>query len=190
MDKKKTAEIISLLYKHGGYSFYGEFCRGGQRSLSHDEFSRLIAAAQDSPNIIHETRLILSLIDSVSFNETPQILSDHDYIVAEKLLSRRRSVVDISQDTYLMISNCMIATISDKRAVESYHSRRCASNRHISKRSVRKRIFERDGYKCKECKAVDNLSIDHIIPVSKFGTDDDSNLQLLCRSCNSSKGAK
>lgn len=33
-------------------------------------------------------------------------------------------------------------------------------------------------------------TIDHIIPVSRGGTDDPSNLQLLCQPCNSSKGTR
>jgi 5-methylcytosine-specific restriction endonuclease McrA len=34
------------------------------------------------------------------------------------------------------------------------------------------------------------LEIDHIVPVSKGGTNDASNLQLLCQSCNRGKGNK
>lgn len=35
-----------------------------------------------------------------------------------------------------------------------------------------------------------NLTIDHIVPKSKGGQDLETNLQLLCQACNSSKGAK
>ncbi len=33
-----------------------------------------------------------------------------------------------------------------------------------------------------------NLSVDHIVPKAKGGSEDSKNLQLLCRSCNSIKG--
>lgn len=41
---------------------------------------------------------------------------------------------------------------------------------------------------CVFCGASENLTIDHIVPVSRGGTDDIDNLQAACRRCNSSKG--
>jgi 5-methylcytosine-specific restriction endonuclease McrA len=58
------------------------------------------------------------------------------------------------------------------------------------KPSLRTAVMERDAYRCKHCDDHINLSVDHIYPKSKGGSDDMDNLQTLCRSCNSKKGAK
>ncbi len=52
---------------------------------------------------------------------------------------------------------------------------------------IRKYIFDRDANKCCKCESIENLTIDHIIPISKNGTNEVNNFQTLCRSCNSSK---
>lgn len=41
---------------------------------------------------------------------------------------------------------------------------------------------------CNMCKSTDDLTLDHIKPLSKGGTNDISNLQVLCRRCNAKKG--
>lgn len=43
-------------------------------------------------------------------------------------------------------------------------------------------------YRCVGCDTLENLSLDHITPLSRGGSDDLSNLQFLCQSCNSRKG--
>lgn len=50
------------------------------------------------------------------------------------------------------------------------------------------KIGRRDGFTCKQCDSAKNdLTIDHVMPVIKGGTNDLKNLQLLCRSCNIAK---
>jgi 5-methylcytosine-specific restriction endonuclease McrA len=44
--------------------------------------------------------------------------------------------------------------------------------------------------RCLACKARVVLTADHVIPLSKGGTNDIENIQPLCVSCNSSKGTK
>ena len=52
----------------------------------------------------------------------------------------------------------------------------------------RQRILDRDGHKCLRCGGKERLHVDHIVPVSKGGTSEDHNLQILCVKCNSAKG--
>lgn len=53
-----------------------------------------------------------------------------------------------------------------------------------------KEIQRRQGGKCLRCGSPENLSMDHVIPLVKGGADDPSNIQILCRPCNSHKGTR
>lgn len=54
---------------------------------------------------------------------------------------------------------------------------------------LRWEVWERDNFTCLDCGTRRDLTIDHIIPVSKGGRTVKDNLQTLCRSCNSKKGS-
>ena len=57
---------------------------------------------------------------------------------------------------------------------------------------VRRRVLARDGYECQlrgpRC-TFDADHVDHIIPVTRGGTDDASNLKAVCLTCHASKSA-
>jgi 5-methylcytosine-specific restriction enzyme A len=58
---------------------------------------------------------------------------------------------------------------------------------------VRKYVFERDRYQCQSCGKTDlqtKLTVDHIVALTLGGSNDISNLQTLCHSCNSRKNNK
>jgi 5-methylcytosine-specific restriction endonuclease McrA len=56
--------------------------------------------------------------------------------------------------------------------------------------SIKWKVWERDNFTCKKCGSRQFLSVDHIFPEVKGGTLDMDNLQTLCKSCNSAKGAR
>lgn len=56
--------------------------------------------------------------------------------------------------------------------------------------AVRQAVYARDGFMCRQCGRNDDLTIDHIHPWSLGGSDNEGNLQTLCRSCNCRKGAR
>jgi hypothetical protein len=64
--------------------------------------------------------------------------------------------------------------------------------------AVSRLVKERDDYTCQVCGSIDDLTVDHIIPLSKLTRDqwndglhlDPGNLRTLCRTCNGTKSAK
>ena len=57
-------------------------------------------------------------------------------------------------------------------------------------RSYKHTLFGLQEGKCNGCEVLfpfRNMTIDHILPRSRGGTDDPDNLQLLCAACNSTK---
>lgn len=71
-----------------------------------------------------------------------------------------------------------------------------AGQRALMTAKLRRWIKERDGHACLKCgiSVAEEphllLEVDHVIPVSKGGLSEPSNLQTLCWRCNRTKGAK
>lgn len=57
-------------------------------------------------------------------------------------------------------------------------------------KSAYESVYERDGDACRYCGSSDELTIDHVIPRSRGGTDHEHNLVVCCRPCNSRKGGR
>jgi len=55
--------------------------------------------------------------------------------------------------------------------------------------SVRLFVWQRDRGQCVKCSSQKRLEFDHIIPVVEGGSSTERNVQLLCETCNRSKGA-
>jgi hypothetical protein len=76
------------------------------------------------------------------------------------------------------------------RSLDSHHERR----RTVTPR-IRLRIMKRDRYRCTNCGAMPSLDpgvvleIDHVVPFSRGGSDDDDNLATLCLRCARGKGS-
>ena len=71
------------------------------------------------------------------------------------------------------------------------HSKKVQPKRKPISGRVRQNVFMRDNYTCQICgKTIDDgvtLHLDHIQPVSKGGSDEEDNLQVLCSQCNLEK---
>jgi len=49
---------------------------------------------------------------------------------------------------------------------------------------IRSKVLLRDNFRCQECNFYKHLEVHHIIPKSKGGSDDPSNLVTLCQRCH------
>lgn len=56
--------------------------------------------------------------------------------------------------------------------------------------ALRKKVFERDAYRCVRCQSHIDLCADHRHPESLGGEATLENMQTLCRRCNTLKGAR
>jgi len=55
--------------------------------------------------------------------------------------------------------------------------------------SVRIEVWRRDSGKCAKCGSREKLEYDHIVPISRGGSNTVRNIELLCEKCNRSKSA-
>lgn len=67
-------------------------------------------------------------------------------------------------------------------------SRAVVAGRRAIPDDVKLLVWSRDKGACVKCDATRELHFDHIIPWARGGSDEAANIQLLCRTCNLSKG--
>ena len=53
--------------------------------------------------------------------------------------------------------------------------------------NIRIEVWRRDGGRCAKCGSREKLEYDHIVPISKGGSNTARNIELLCEKCNRSK---
>ena len=69
------------------------------------------------------------------------------------------------------------------------------TKKHFIAGSVRRMVAERADWRCEYCLSPENLApqcftLEHIVPLSKGGSDEPENLAYACQGCNGSKYAK
>lgn len=78
----------------------------------------------------------------------------------------------------------------------SIREEQAQKKRYISRRregipsEVRRKVWHRDGGACQRCGSTEGLEFDHIVPVSRGGSNTEKNIELLCKTCNRQKSAR
>lgn len=129
-------------------------------------------------------------------NKNEIILLDGNFLPVSKITWKRalklllknkaEGVGDISIDIHMTLFGCYklpcVIRLLDDRSMKSMRSKFIPFSR--------KAVYRRDDYKCGYCKSTKDLTLDHIIPVSKGGQNDFDNVVVACNDCNSKKGNK
>ena len=108
-------------------------------------------------------------------------------------LNKNRTFDAKSNDFYSSQIRSLIKRINNKRNTfyldQEIWNAICRVERGKVSNKMRFAIYERDGHRCRICGSrLDDLEIDHIIPISKGGKSTMDNLQTLCHRCNVRKG--
>ena len=152
---------------------------------------------------------LLERIIRVSSNEGDWILDPFcgcaTACVAAENLNRNWVGMDLWEESHKMIQARLSKTSTDLFNIEaiSIHKhtrppkRTDSDPKYKEKRKrkyipdeIKEQVWERDGGKCNQCGATEELQYDHIIPFSKGGSNEVDNLQILCRTHNLEKSNK
>lgn len=74
-----------------------------------------------------------------------------------------------------------------KKAFELYGGLPSDDKRILIPDEIKQYVWQRDKGQCAKCGSQENIEFDHIIPVSKGGSNTARNIQILCQDCNRSK---
>jgi len=97
-----------------------------------------------------------------------------------------RQVIRSLRDPTTHISESMIEEYCQLTSHDAPTTETTEMDRRISD-AVKREVWRRDGGKCVRCSSRENLEFDHVIPVSKGGSNTVRNIELLCEACNRKK---
>jgi hypothetical protein len=104
------------------------------------------------------------------------------------------SEIELSNEEFMIVLQKEVLSKKDKLKDALEKIKAEAEAEGYSRKSIPKDVqvfvWNRDGGKCVNCGSNENLEYDHIIPVSKGGSNTARNIQLLCRTCNRAKSNK
>jgi|TARA_B100000073_G_C23426250_1_gene449298 hypothetical protein len=121
------------------------------------------------------------------------LLTDLELLARDQILVLNASYEPINITSW---KRAFVLLLKEKAQVVSHKVIRLLNfiripfNKMMRAKPGRNAIYVRDGHKCQYCGATRRLTIDHVIPKSKGGTDDWENLVVACSSCNIKKGDK
>lgn len=147
-----------------------------------DSFSRIYKSLSESSP---KAETIKYRLDSMSrtLAENRYRMEDYQIFRCETYITRVRRLYEEKEKE----------RVESEKAMPEYR-RFVTQQRRMMTDSLRYDVMQRDNFRCRLCgvSADDGarLHVDHIVPVSRGGKTEMSNLRTLCEQCNLGKGAK
>jgi hypothetical protein len=128
-------------------------------------------------------QVALSALGSLDLDEAKTLLTKIRHVGPQDVVEglSLESAVQTKEELELV---GFVSKISEGVAFSSEPARR-----QPIPQSVRHEVWRRDQGRCVDCGARERLEFDHIVPVSKGGSNTARNIELRCESCNRRKGA-
>lgn len=159
-------------YERGGYS----------DDISFDEFSAIRTARDTSGEYVPFAKLYL-----ISNRDVVLFYYYDDWYITHEQIDMDDAVVLIKATNLKNEERLQRSIERAKRALEG--NTQDPARQGIPD-DVKSFVWNRDGGKCVNCGSNQNLEFDHIIPISKGGSNTARNIQLLCEECNRKKSNK
>ena len=134
------------------------------------EFSAYIPTSQEKPILL-------------GFNDIKWLYKDSVYEVKGNYSAEEASlfVMDFAEKEHRKLERLKHKFSGEKPDKVKYERTRIPEE-------VRIAVWRRDQGRCARCGSRENLEYDHIVPVSKGGSNTARNIELLCQDCNRAKG--
>lgn len=122
----------------------------------------------------------ISRIRDVNLDKYPQFKEEHKILIKEKMK-------EIEEEERARLQDQRLRYEIRKKLLEEEFKDLPKDSRLKIPEEVRHEVWRRNEGKCAKCGSQENLEFDHIIPVSKGGSNTARNIELLCERCNREK---
>lgn len=126
------------------------------------------------------------VIEGGCFLGKVSVVFGHDYVLYKNALWAQKG--DLSMVDCIAVIEGILARETRKVDYLRHQVNRPVYRRERVPEDIRSEVWRRDQGRCVRCGSRERLEFDHIVPLSRGGSNTVRNIELLCESCNRLKG--